>query len=184
MGALLGRVGEKLTFANVMAAIAVFVALGGIAWAATAPKDSVVSKSIKDGQVKPKDLGTPATFTSAGLPDVGGACGPGNGDVWGDLSPNVNNSVGYYRDPSGMVHLQGIAIKCNAAGNTILTLPAGYRPPLQQVMVAIFSTGAGGRVNVDQAGTISPDSVVPAQTWLSLDGLSFRCGPSGANGCP
>jgi len=38
--------------------LALFVALGGTAYAVqNAPKDSVVSKSIKDGQVKPQDLG-------------------------------------------------------------------------------------------------------------------------------
>lgn len=38
--------------------LALFVALGGTAYAAqNAPKDSVVSSSIKDGQVKPQDLG-------------------------------------------------------------------------------------------------------------------------------
>jgi len=55
------------TYANVMATVALFVALGGVAWAVNkAPKDSVVTKSIvdqavtakkiKDGSVAGKDI--------------------------------------------------------------------------------------------------------------------------------
>ena len=48
---------SKLTYANVMATIAVFIALGAGAWAVTkAPRNSVVSSSIKNGQVKKADL--------------------------------------------------------------------------------------------------------------------------------
>ncbi len=43
--------------------LALFVALGGTAYAVQkAPKDSVVSKSIKDGQVKPQDVKLTKTF--------------------------------------------------------------------------------------------------------------------------
>jgi hypothetical protein len=51
----MGRIRERLTYANVMATIAVFLALGGgIAWALAS--NSVKSRHIKDGQVKPQDL--------------------------------------------------------------------------------------------------------------------------------
>jgi hypothetical protein len=44
-------------YASVMATIALFIALGGGAYAVTtAPENSVVSKSIKNGQVKRRDL--------------------------------------------------------------------------------------------------------------------------------
>jgi hypothetical protein len=41
---------------NILGLIAIFIALGGVAWAATAPKNSVVSKSIRNGQVKAVDV--------------------------------------------------------------------------------------------------------------------------------
>jgi len=49
---------KKLSYANVMASVAVFAALGGGAFAATqkAAKDTVVSSSIKNGKVKSSDL--------------------------------------------------------------------------------------------------------------------------------
>lgn len=54
---MLRRVRDKLTYANVMSTIAVFGVLGGgTAYAVVVGKDTVVSSSIKDGQVKAQDL--------------------------------------------------------------------------------------------------------------------------------
>lgn len=63
------------TYANVMATIAVFIALGGGAYAvATAPKNSVTSKSVKDGTLSTNDV-KDASLTGVDLADggVGGA---------------------------------------------------------------------------------------------------------------
>jgi hypothetical protein len=49
------RIREKLTYANVMATIAVFIALGGGAYAVSLDRNSVGSKQLKPGAVKPKD---------------------------------------------------------------------------------------------------------------------------------
>lgn len=50
---------------------ALFVALGGTAFAVShAPRDSVVSKSIKDGQVKPQDVKIAKTFNFPGTATV------------------------------------------------------------------------------------------------------------------
>lgn len=46
-----------LTYANVMATIAVFLALGGGAYALTLPSNSVQSRHIGKGQVKTSDIG-------------------------------------------------------------------------------------------------------------------------------
>jgi hypothetical protein len=51
------KLAGKLTYANVMASVAVFIALGAGAYAAiNLPKNSVKSKHIAPGQVKPADL--------------------------------------------------------------------------------------------------------------------------------
>ena len=47
---------RKLSFANVVSLIALFVALGGGAYAAVAAKNTVSSKSIKKGAVKSVDI--------------------------------------------------------------------------------------------------------------------------------
>lgn len=52
---------KRLTFSNVIALLALFVALGSGAYAVTkAPKNSVTSKSIRNGQIRTADLGKDA----------------------------------------------------------------------------------------------------------------------------
>jgi hypothetical protein len=53
----MGRLSEKLTFANVMSVVAVFIALGGSAVAFTKlPKDSVGARQIKSGAVRSDEV--------------------------------------------------------------------------------------------------------------------------------
>ena len=52
----MSKVRNRLTYANVMATVAVFIALGGGAYAVSLQKNSVKSKHIKDGQVKSADV--------------------------------------------------------------------------------------------------------------------------------
>jgi hypothetical protein len=55
---------RRLNFANVISLTALFVALGGGAYAVSIHRNSVTSKSIKNGQVKTKDLATDAVNAS------------------------------------------------------------------------------------------------------------------------
>lgn len=57
----MARIGLYFTYANVMATVAVFIALGGSSYAAvTLSKNSVKTEQIKNGQVKTADLGANA----------------------------------------------------------------------------------------------------------------------------
>jgi hypothetical protein len=57
----MSRIRRHLTYSNVMATFAVFVVLGGAAYAAFhLPKNSVRSRNIKNGQVKKADLASRA----------------------------------------------------------------------------------------------------------------------------
>ena len=67
---------EKLTYANVMATIAVFIALGGGAIAATQlPKNSVGAKQLKKAAVTPAKLSTASKATLTGPPGAKGEPG-------------------------------------------------------------------------------------------------------------
>lgn len=62
---MLNRIRRRLSYANVVASMALFVALGGVGYAATtAAKNSVVSSSIKNGQVKSVDVANNAITSS------------------------------------------------------------------------------------------------------------------------
>ena len=113
-------------------------------------------------------------------------CGSTGANFWRNLSPNVNNRAGYYRDPLGRVHLQGIVKKCGtpASGDTIFTLPAGSRPANLNHFATV-AADAFGAVIVDPSGNVTAAAGnFDASGWISLDGISFRCGPPGQDGCP
>jgi hypothetical protein len=168
------RIRSHLTYANVMATLAVFLVLGGGAYAAFhLPKNSVKSRNIVNGQVKTKDLGVPVRFKDAGLP---GLCKPG---VWVNNNPTTTNRAAYARDAFGFVHLRGIVSTCNGAGMTIFKLPAGFRPAKLELLAG-FGFSSASAVQVAPGGRVKsydPD-------LQSLDGITFRCGPSGHHGCP
>jgi hypothetical protein len=110
------RLSGRLTYANVVASLALFVALGGSGYAAvTLSKNSVGSKQIKNGAIKNADLAKNAVTSAkvkdgsllsadfkpgqlvAGAPgakgDTGpqGPAGPSTGPAGGDLSGSYPN---------------------------------------------------------------------------------------------
>jgi hypothetical protein len=97
---------RHLTYANAMATIGVFLALGGASYAAiTLPKNSVGSKQIKDGAINSADIknhSIKAGDFKGGLPkgpegpkgDRGPAAAKHWAQIGGGASPAVNNSSG------------------------------------------------------------------------------------------
>ena len=71
-------------------------------------------------------------------------------------------------------------------GSSIFFLPAGYLPPLAEIFSAAGAAGpteiqvASNGTVIFQGGGANPG----AGGYLTLDGISFRCEPSGVNGCP
>jgi hypothetical protein len=73
------RIRSRLTYANVMASLALFVALGGVGYAASQlPKNSVGTKQLKNGAVTEKKISKSAKKALAGTGTVGpvGPAGP------------------------------------------------------------------------------------------------------------
>ncbi len=183
----LRRIRGRLTYANVVSTIALFIVLGGISYAAFhLPKNSVRSRNIVNHQVKGKDLVTPSPIQAAGLVTALD-CSSAGPDRWISQNPDVSGNVGYYRDLDGQVHLAGTTQKCGAppAGAVVFQLPPGYRPQNTQEQTALVVTGGpGATTNVtafddgEVAVTANPNAAV------SLAGISFRCAPPGTNGCP
>lgn len=207
---MLGRRFSRPRHGTVVAYLALFVALGGGAYAVTtAPKNSVVSRSIQAGEVRTADIDAGAVTGSklrAGA--VGqaklakaepwhevGAPGqpqflPDGGYVWKNYDA-VHNSAGFYRDPYGRVHLKGLVCEhgvgtCSSGGSAVLIpifqLPAGFHPA-REIEFATSSQGLFARLDIKPDGTVSADPPFDVNS-LYLDNISFRCAPSGASGCP
>jgi Collagen triple helix repeat (20 copies) len=87
------RLKGKLTFANVVACIALFVALGGVGYAATRlPANSVGARQIRKGAV------TPTKLSKATLQRLGGAS---TAPLVGAVGPAGANGAPGERGPSG-----------------------------------------------------------------------------------
>jgi hypothetical protein len=147
------------------------------------------SADIANGQVAQADLQSAEGWHEVGAlgePPFLGATVPIPGTwMWTNYDTG-HNSAAFYRDPYGRVHLKGLVRVGGLDGNAemlddIFQLPAGYRPA-KEIEFATSSEGAFARVDVTPAGAVSAD---PPYNWgsLYLDNLSFRCAPSGSNGC-
>jgi hypothetical protein len=90
------RIGERLTYANVMATVAVFIALGGGAYALTKgevkskniARNAVKSKHVKDNTLRVGDISAEAV---AELKGSQGSQGPPTGAAGGDLAGSYPN---------------------------------------------------------------------------------------------
>ena len=160
---------------NIWGMLALWVTLGGVAYAAaTAPKNSVVSKSIKDGQVKSADLVAaggwqpiPPASDWVAVSDTSG-CGP----------PRC------YRDQLGIVHFGGAFTRVaspNGVPNSMTEMvPSACRPKSSEIEVVLPTlnaayVGTGSTTAAIGTGSIQLESYVPpVGGTVSLDGISFR----------
>ena len=92
------------------------------------------------------------------------------------------SGAGYWKDPTGVVHLTG-TIDSGTADSDAFTLPAGYRPALNDFMVAGNVTTATsleilttGEVKPTGSGSVGLDSV----TFLA--GTQAATAPRHSNG--
>ena len=145
---------------------------------------SYPSPAVADGAVTPAKLNTPLDFTSAGLPQIAfGPCPPPGGAG----PPSFFNltgldRVGYARDPFGVIHLQGSARRCTTS-STVFVLPPGFRPTNQQTHLALDESSLT-QTWITITGTGFVSTGLPSDDILTLNGVSFRCGPADQNGCP
>lgn len=95
------------------------------------------------------------------------------GDPW--------QPAGYYKDGSGVVHIEGMIKNGTTASTTLLfTLPAGYRPPKDSAFVTKSVEGTSQdpqSVNVTSTGRVEYGTMSGSagqNDALSLDGITFR----------
>jgi hypothetical protein len=107
------RIRGKLTYANVMATIAVFIALGGASYAAIKlPKNSVGTKQLKKGAV------TPAKFSPAAKSRLVGPTGPAG--PRGESGPRGPSNAYYASNNDESLHSKTISLNV-PPGNYIVS---------------------------------------------------------------
>ena len=247
---MLSRLRPRLSYANVVSTLCLFILLGGSAYAVgtigssdikdnavrsrhiqggavansdLAP-DSVGSHKVIDGSLTGADVNESSLNVSGPTHEVGAngepafhaseACDAGYCS-WTNYGSGDWQTVGFFRDRAGVVHLKGIAcIKSTVTGTcgqntaffcfgdsdpkhmcpeTIFVLPEGFRPPRRVPFATLLGMPGSNlaRVDVFSGGEVqlsdAPLSTAGRDTkvsWVSLDGISFRCAPSGQHGCP
>ena len=133
----------------------------------------ILNGTVADADLAPRESVNPVTLANC----VGGT-------QWtGGIA--FAKPPGYWRDRSGVVHLQG-AVGCSGnatEGGAIFSLPNGYGPgPAASGVVRFAVLGSGGAVvslAVLENGTVvydGPDNAA-VDDYVSLDGVSFRATP-------
>ena len=168
----MARITSRLTYANVMASLAMFIALGGSSYAAVKlSKNSVKSPHIKNGQVKNADLGGNAVTTNkvkdgtllstdfkpgqlvAGAPGPAGAAGAkgDKGDTGAKGDPGAKGDTGA-QGPAGTARAYAVV-----NGDASPTFVATHTKNFESVTNV---TGLGqGVYCLKPAAGINPDEV-------------------------
>jgi hypothetical protein len=172
------KVKQRITYANVVATIALFVALGGSAFAAkklVLPKNSVTSKSVKDGSLKGKDLA--------------------KGTITGDLvakntlnADNINQATLVLPCPSGTTKAAGICFESSERATqgldgamTTCAQANRFLPTVAELRTLHVQSGVS--VNGEQASDLGQDpnhSALGSDSGLSVSNdtgfaRAFRC---------
>ena len=168
--------------ALVVALIALFVALGGTSYAAITalPTNSVgtpqlknsavTGRKIKNGaitaaKISPSALGAATVVGTPGAPAYAtGWESPGFGD----------EGVSFYKDPWGVVHIQGNARISTPTTGTIFTLPAGHRPAGTIYFAAYGHYGGAALIQILSDGEVKVVDV--SNDYVGLSNITFRAG--------
>lgn len=201
---MLKRIGRRFTSAHVIGLLALFVALGGSAYAvnsingALLKRGSVPGSKLKASAVKSAKLADGAITSSKLAADsvdgskvADGSIGSADLTPFSFTQPTLQNgwdigplaTPGFGKDAAGFVHLRG-QILDGTLGTSAFQLPAGLRPAQDALFGALHVFGGNSTVCNVAIGT-SGDVTIgvvgdtgctgPAGIY-SLDGITFRAG--------
>ena len=163
---------RHLTPSLAVSTVALVLAVGS--GAAVASSGIIIgTKQIKNGAVTTPKLHDQAV-TSRKLAGLGSYHLVGTSAVpfqngWVNNTVLGNVPARFYKDPYGIVHLEGV-IK-DGASSFVFTLPPGFRPAFRHIWPIANASGTN-----DVIGIVMPNGAVLVFpiAGVSLDGMSFR----------
>jgi len=189
---MLTRLRRGLTYANVMATIAVFLALGGASYAALKlGPNTVGSKNIIDGQVHRADIGKNAVDSSKVgdgkllAKDFAKGQLPVSAANSNDPSPDVSlpaeltalSTSITTRSPSRIIATASANVKGDAGSDVYCFLQIGRGPNFRRISRGAYADFAGAGPNQDAALPIVGTAIEPAGTYT----VRIECGHSAGN---
>jgi len=191
---------RRPTYSNAISTVALFIVLAGGTAVALPGKNTVGSKDIRDGQVKPRDLKQPKQLRVKTNPEASNdPCATGRvGVLCGYRHPEVGyrgwRAVGgqyapptVSRDGFGVVRLSGVVngVVSSNQSDAILILPKRLRPAttlefsvardqLDPCSGTASCNAPADVVQVRPNGEVHRRGAGSAPDGVSLDGISYR----------
>lgn len=161
----------------VISLAALFVALGGTAYAATRlPSNSVGTAQLKKGAVTSSKIKDGAVTGSKIKALSFVHIKPING--WSAYSGQ--RAPAYAVDAQGVVHFEGALFGGASTSSVAFMMPAGLFTSDTINLVADENSGTTGRIQIQSDGSVSvvddPDHIGSGQAFVSLEGLSYLSG--------
>jgi hypothetical protein len=112
---------------------------------------------------------------------IGAVGEPTFAGTWVNLDNNAavpgsatQRAAGFRKDAFGKVRLTGV-IKGGSNGQTMFTLPAGYRPRTSELSQITYASLGLAALSVSSAGVVAATGVASGNitTWVYLDGFEF-----------
>ena len=165
---MIRRLAQRLTYANVMATLALFVALGGTSYAAvTLPRNSIGAKQIRPGSVRSSDVLDSSLqlrdFSRRARVALRGSRGPAGpaGPAGPSGSSGSQGTAGGSQGAAGGSGAAPVTLRYKTAAGTVPRAPAAEETSSASASVSCdagqHATGGGARLD-DVAETAVQDS--------------------------
>jgi hypothetical protein len=163
---MIGRIRSRLTSAHVLSAVALFVALGGTAVAATFGNNSVKSRHIVDNKVKSKDLKDGKAVQGADVTDGSMASV--------DLANEARGAYGRVDAGGGLTNARNVTgVSRPDVGVYCITLAAGIDPATAVLLVTSDSQQNGTSPAAENVSVVEWDSQVDGCPAATLEVNTF-----------
>lgn len=103
---------------------------------------------------------------------VGNANEPAFQNGWVNYDTTAYHGARYWKDPMGVVHIEGLVKNGAAPPSTIFILPVGYRPG-NALLFTVTANGLLARVDITTTGNVLWNGG-GTNAYLSLAGITFK----------